>query len=47
MKSPALKLLMNTKIDEKIFWVHKVMGMPMNIVPYVFYPRIYRVDDVG
>ena len=47
MKTPALKLLMNTKIDEKIHWVHKIMSMPLNHAPYVFYPRVYRVDDVG
>ena len=38
---------MNTKIDEKIYWIQKIMTLPLNIAPYLFYPRIYKITDVG
>ena len=47
MKTPALRLLPNTKIDDKIFWIHKIMGMSLGTIPYFFYPRIYKVTDIA
>ena len=46
LKSPALKLLTNTKIDDKVHWIYKILSMPMSQVPYFFYPRIYKVNDI-
>ena len=35
------------KIDEKIYWMYKLLGMPLSFIPYFFYPRIYKVTDIG
>jgi protein transport protein SEC24 len=47
LKTPAFKLLYNCKLDAKIYWVYKIMRMPISMTPYFFYPRIYRVTMVG
>lgn len=47
MKTPAMKMLPGVKIDDKIFWMYKILKMPMSHMPYFFYPRIYKVTDVG
>lgn len=47
LKSPALKLLHNTKLDDKIYLMSRYMGMGLNMIPYYFYPRIYRITDIG
>ena len=47
LKSPALRMLSNSRLDEKIHWIHKFMSMPLNLIPYYFYPRIYKVTDIG
>lgn len=46
LKTPALKLLSNTKIDEKIYWTYKILSMSLQQIPYFFYPRIYKVNDI-
>ena len=46
LKTPALKLLPNAKIDEKVYWVYKILSMSMTHVPYFFYPRIYKINDI-
>jgi len=47
LKTPAFKLLYNCKLDAKIYWVYKILRMPISMTPYFFYPRIYRVTMVG
>lgn len=47
LKTPGFKLLQGCKLDEKISWLYKIMRMPISQVPYFFYPRIYRVSDIG
>lgn len=47
LKTPALKMFPGVKIDEKIHWMYKILRMPISHVPYFFYPRIYKVTDVG
>lgn len=27
--------------------MYKILSMPHSLVPYFFYPRIYRVTDIG
>jgi protein transport protein SEC24 len=47
MKTPALKLLSNTKIDDKIYWISKILSMPLGSAPFFFYPRIYKITDIA
>ena len=47
LKNPAFKLLYNCKLDAKIYWVYKILRMPISMTPYFFYPRVYRVTMVG
>ena len=47
LKSPALKMFPGVKLDEKIFWMYKLLKMPNSHIPYFFYPRVYKVTDVG
>ena len=35
------------KLDEKITWIYKLLNMPISQIPYFFYPRIYKVSDIG
>jgi hypothetical protein len=35
------------KIDEKIYWAYKILKMPNSHMPYFFYPRVYKITDVG
>ena len=37
----------NTKLDDKIYWMYKMLALPMSLAPYVFYPRIYKVSDIA
>jgi protein transport protein SEC24 len=46
LKTPALKLLPNTKVDDKVYWIFKILSMSLTHVPYFFYPRIYKVNDI-
>jgi protein transport protein SEC24 len=47
LKSPAFKLLGNSKLDEKVAWLQKLLSLPHSLTPYLLYPRIYRVTDIG
>lgn len=47
MKTPALKLMTNTKLDDKVAYIYKFMCMPLSMAPYFFYPRIYKVTDIA
>ena len=37
----------NCKLDDKVSWLQRILTMPQSHVPYFFYPRVYRVTDVG
>ena len=47
LKSLALKMIPGVKLDDKIFWMYKLLKMPNSHMPYFFYPRVYKVTDVG
>lgn len=47
LKSAALKLLPGCRLDEKIASIYKLLKMPHSQMPYYFYPRIYKVTDLG
>ncbi len=47
LKTPGFKLLQGCKLDEKITWIYKLLNMPISQIPYFFYPRIYKVSDIG
>jgi hypothetical protein len=47
LKSPALKMFPAVKLDEKIHSMYKILRMPLSHMPYFFYPRVYKVTDVG
>ena len=47
MKTPALKLMPNTRIDDKIYWIAKILSMPLGSAPFFFYPRIYKITDMA
>ena len=38
--------MQNTKLDDKVACIKKFLQMPLNLVPYFLYPRIYKVTDV-
>ncbi len=46
LKSPALKLMQNTKLDDKVYGLIKFMQHPLNLMPYTFYPRVYKITDI-
>jgi hypothetical protein len=47
LKSPAFKLFLNCKLDEKVYCINKLLTKQLSHVPYFFYPRVYRVTMVG
>ena len=47
LKTAAFKLLPGCKLDEKVYWLHKLLRMSLTQMVYFFYPRIYRVTDIG
>lgn len=47
LKSAALKLLPGCKLDEKVVSIYKMLKMPPSQMPYFFYPRVYKVTDLG
>lgn len=47
MKTHAFRLLANSqRLDEKVAEIQKWLGVPFGKVPYMFYPRVYRVTNV-
>ena len=46
LKTPGLKLLQSTKVDDKIYHISKFLGTPMNLMPYKLYPRVYKITDL-
>lgn len=47
LKLPCFKLLNFCKLDEKIAGMAKWLNQPMSLVPYMFYPRIYRISEIA
>lgn len=46
-KTPAFKIAINVcPLDEKVFWSYKFMHMSFNMLPYIFYPRLYCITDI-
>lgn len=46
-KTHALKIYTNTfPLDEKVASSYKLMTMSFNMLPYVFYPRLYCITDL-
>lgn len=33
-------------LDEKVYMTYKFMHMSFNMLPYVFYPRLYCITDI-
>lgn len=33
-------------LDEKVFKVYKFMHLSFNMMPYIFYPRVYCITDL-
>jgi len=47
MKSHAFRLLTHSQqLDEKVSCVQNWLGLSLNKVAYLFYPRIYCITDV-
>lgn len=47
MKTHAFRLLSNSrKLDLKVYQALRFLSMPFGKVPYLFYPRIYKVTNV-
>ena len=47
MKTHAFRLLSNSRrLDLKVYQAQRFLSIPFGKVPYLFYPRIYRVTDV-
>lgn len=47
LRQSALKLLANCKVDDKIAQVFQLLGMSMEQMSYLLYPRVYKVTDIG
>jgi len=47
LKQPALKMLTQTSPDVKIAQVVSLLGMSMEQMSYMLYPRIYKITDIG
>jgi len=46
-KNPALKMFPGVKIDDKIYWIYKLLRMSLSQLPFFFYPRVYKVTDIN
>lgn len=47
LKKPALKMLSQTVPDVKMAQVVHLLGMSMEQMSYLLYPRIYKITDIG
>jgi hypothetical protein len=47
LKNPALRLLGETKVDEKFAWVMKLLSLPMAHFIRLSQPRIYPIHDIS
>lgn len=46
LKQPCFKLLNYVKLDDKVASCARLMNMPMSLLPYMLYPRVYRISEL-
>jgi len=47
LKKPALKMLTQTSVDQKLAQTQAILAMSMEQLSYQMYPRIYKVTDIA